>query len=117
MASGKYRARHCPSYAVRPSTPRKRRHRQAAALTQAGIVGWPVRLTLLVRELEGAVLALLEPQNGYLAFITVIPCLALRLSTIARVVHRAETAPTVVCKSWNKRAATTVISIAAQRRC
>ena len=96
MASGEYRARHRALYAARPSTPRKRRRRQAAALTQAGTVGWPVRLTLLVREVEEVVLALLELRDGYLAFKAAIPCLALRLSTIARVVHRAETAPTVV---------------------
>jgi len=88
-------------HARRPCLGRPRRdrlvgepHRKAAALTQAGIVGRPVRHLALLRDVVTAVLVQLEWQDGHPELEEAIPYATQRLSTTARSLHHAISAPT-----------------------
>ena len=65
-------------------------HRQAAALAQAGVIGWPVRHPVLLPwDVMAAVLVQLEWQDGHPEFGRVIPYVTRRLSTTAQSMHHA----------------------------
>jgi len=94
MAKGEKQG--CPPRVVRTSAAQPAMassvnpHRQAAALTQAGVIGRPVRHPMsLARDVMTAVLVQLERHEGHPGFGSAIPYVTPRLSTTARSMHHA----------------------------